>query len=108
VRSILADTPAFSFEPSLSPGGFKRVLRDARFAILLCIEPREVLSDDFVGAVAFDALRPEIPVGDIAAEVQQVNCVVANALHKQPELFFAPVQDLLGRLALGQVAVIFA
>ena len=52
--AVLADAPAFLFEPSLSRGGLQRLLRLAGFPIFLRVELREVAADDFVGQVALD------------------------------------------------------
>jgi hypothetical protein len=63
-----------------------------------------VAADNFVRQVAFDPLRTEIPVGHPAFGVEQVDGVVGDALHEQPELLFALLERLLDFLAFGQIA----
>jgi hypothetical protein len=70
----------------------------------VCVEARKVLPNDFVCEVSFDPLRTKIPVGDVAIQVQQVNGVVADALHEQAKLLLASVQHLFGGFPFGQVA----
>ena len=48
--AVLADAPAFFFEPALALGGLQRPLRLAGFPVFVRVEFREVLADDFVAA----------------------------------------------------------
>ena len=64
--AVLAHPPAFAFEPPLSHRGFQRPLRHRPWPILLGIESREMLADDFIRGIALDALGAGVPVGDDA------------------------------------------
>src|SRR5205085_8835056 len=63
-----------------------------------------MLSHNFLGGVALDALRPGVPVGDDAVEVQHVEGIVRHAFDQKPELALAFAQRLLRGLPLGDVA----
>ncbi len=102
-RPVLTDAPAFLFEASLARGRLEGALWLAGFPILVGIEHREMLADGLVREVALDPLRAQVPVAHAAVAVEHVDGVVGDALHQQPELFLAFLEDLLGGLALGQV-----
>ena len=55
--SVLANAPSLFFEASVIPDGLKCQLRKARRSVLVCVETRKVLPDDFVCEVPFDPLR---------------------------------------------------
>src|SRR6185503_13340769 len=48
------------------------------------VELREVLPDDLVGAVAFDALGTGIPGENVAVRIESEDGVVANAFDEEP------------------------
>ncbi len=62
-----------------------------------------MLSDDFFGGIAFDALRALIPTHDVPGGIQHDNRVVLHILHQQMKAFIALIQlvravfDLLAR-----------
>src|SRR5258708_2940632 len=62
-----------------------------------------MLVDDLLGAIAFDGLRPEVPAGDIAVHVQNVDGVVADVLHHHAEPLLARAHLLFGELPFGDV-----
>src|SRR6266852_9380176 len=102
--AVLADAPAFFFHSTIALDGFQHLLRLARFPIFIRVEYREVISDNFLGCVPFDAVRTKIPVRDNAFGVEHVDGVVGNTLHQQPELLLALLERFLSNLAFGQVA----
>ena len=55
-------------------------------------EPTEMLADDFIGVVTFDASRPRIPAGNLPGGVEHVGCVVGNAIDQKFEAAFALLQ----------------
>src|ERR1700733_75490 len=61
-------------------------------------------TDDFFWRVAFDALRAEVPVGHVALDIEHVDSIVCDALHKEPELLFAELEHPFGLPALGEIA----
>src|SRR5688500_4591096 len=66
-RPILADAPALLFEAALGSCDFERTPRQPCVQVLLRVEQGEVLTDDFVCGVAFEALRSRVPRRDDAA-----------------------------------------
>src|SRR5712664_1172769 len=104
LAAALADAPAFFFQSTIPLGGFQHLLRLAGFPIFVRVEYREVFSDNFLGRIPFDAVRTKIPVRHNAFRVEQVNGVVGNTLHQQPELLLAFLERFLGSPAFGQVA----
>src|SRR5215213_11035759 len=63
-----------------------------------------MLPDDFVCRVAFDALRPRVPVDDHAARIQHEDRVVHHAFDQQAEAALALTQGFLRRHSLRDVA----
>ena len=61
--AVLAHAQSFGFKPTIASGDFKGLLRRIRLTVLLCVEAREVLADNLLGAVAFDALCAPVPAG---------------------------------------------
>src|SRR6267142_1408601 len=102
--AVLADAPAFFFQSTIPLYGFQHLLRLARFPIFIRVKYREVISDNFLGCVPFDAVRAEIPVRHNAFWVEHVNGVVGNTLHQQFELLLALLERFLSNFAFGQVA----
>jgi hypothetical protein len=62
-----------------------------------------VLADDLFGAVSLDALGSEVPAGDVAVHVQNVDRVIADVLHHHAEPLLARAHLLFGQLPLGDV-----
>src|SRR6516225_1451832 len=82
-RAIFADAPAFVFEPTFCCGTSQLVLRPAAPLHLLGVEPREMLTSDFFGAIAKERGGPSIPACDVTVSVKQKDRVVANARYEQ-------------------------
>src|ERR1700761_5331814 len=61
-------------------------------------------ADDFLRPIALDALRAEVPIGDVALRIEHADGVVGDALHQEPELLLAELEPLFGQLAFGEVA----
>jgi hypothetical protein len=72
-----------------SHASFQRPLRHPVPAIFLSVEAREVLTQDFVGRVSLDPLRPSIPTRHVAVRVEHVDRVIGHALDKDPKLALA-------------------
>src|SRR5258708_28136239 len=62
-----------------------------------------MLADDLFGGISLDALRPEVPAGDVAVHVQNVDGVVADVLHHHAEALLARAHLLFGQLPFGDV-----
>jgi hypothetical protein len=56
--AVLTDAPALLFEPPFLVSRLQCSTRQVSGAVFLGIEAREVLADDLVGPVAFEALGP--------------------------------------------------
>jgi hypothetical protein len=69
--AVLADAPTFLFESALPGRGFQRLVGFAVFSILLGIEPREMLANDFFGPVALDPLGAGVPRGHPSVRFEQ-------------------------------------
>ena len=66
LRAVFANAKALCFKTSGLGGLTERGGWNAGGAVFIGIEAAEVLADDFVGGVAFDALGAGIPGGDVA------------------------------------------
>ena len=102
--AVLANPQPFVLEPALAGGDRQAALRQADGAILVGVELGEVLTDNFIGGVALEALAAEVPVGDQSVGIEHVDRVVGDPLHQQPEPLFAQPQRVLRPPLLGQVA----
>ena len=89
LAAVLADPPSLTFISALADGSFQRLLRQAVPAIMLSVEAGDVLTQDFVGRVSFDPLRPSIPARHVAIRVEHVDRVIGHALDKDPKLSLA-------------------
>src|SRR5690606_3410786 len=69
--AVLANPPAFGLEHAVAFGNFQRPGRQAGGAVLLGIEPGEMLSDDLVGRVALESLCAGIPARDDPVGIEQ-------------------------------------
>ena len=87
--TILANAPAFLFIPALFPGNSQGAQRLAVGPVDFGIEAGEVLPDDFLWRIALDPLAANIPAGDDAGRVQQVQRVVGNTFNQKSEITFA-------------------
>src|SRR5579883_1502978 len=103
-RSILAQAPGFRLETAFPRRRMKRARRRSRRAVGLGIKTREMVPDDFVGCIAFDALRAGIPAYDISVRIQHEDRIVRHAADELPELPLAFAQGLQRNAALRDVA----
>src|SRR5258708_2478242 len=62
--------------------------------ILWRVEERNVMSENFVGFVAFDRLGARVPAFDPTRGVQHENGVVPDAAHHEPGALFASAECL--------------
>ena len=102
--SVLARLPALVFDvaapasaPQLSFGDFSRDVFEPE-------ELRKVLADDLIRAVSEGALRPGGPERDQPVRAGGEHRVVVDAIHEQPEAFFALAQCHRGLVPLRTVA----
>ena len=102
--AVLALPPALGLEAAFALGDRQAARRLAAAAVLVGVEDREMLADDFVRPVALDALGAGVPVADDAAGVEHVDRVVGHALDQPAEQLLAASQLLLGLPSLGEVA----
>ena len=79
------------FTLSLPRGPGEKARRSPRRDILSSIKTGEVLSDDLVGAVAFDALRPAVPGRHFPRRIDHINRDVMDAFHEHPETLLRSV-----------------
>src|SRR6185369_13528973 len=104
LAAILAHPPVFVLEAAIARGNLELHLALPGANVLFWIEAREVAADDFLGPVAFDALRALVPGGDMARRIEDEDRVVLYALDEPSEAFFCGESSQLGIAALGQVA----
>ena len=81
--AVLADPPAFLFEPARSDGGLERESRLPVGDLRRRIEAGEVPAEDLVGLVAGDAFGPGVPAHDVAVRVEHEDGVVLHALDRE-------------------------
>jgi len=75
--------------------------------VLLGIETREVLADDFFRAITLDACGTAVPAHDLAARVEQVDGVVGEALDEQFKTPLTVLQALEGGLQFASALANF-
>ncbi len=75
-RAVLAYAPALLCVSFLLHRGLQFIPGFASFHILSRIEPCEVLTDDFLGPIPFDALGPGVPTDHAALGIEHVDGVV--------------------------------
>ena len=63
-----------------------------------------MLADDLLGAVTLDALRTRVPRHDVAVSIQQVDGVIAHALHDGAQLHITLADSLDRRSLLRGIA----
>src|SRR5690606_23781395 len=102
--AVLAEPPALLLVDAFARRGLERLLWHLPLPVLGGVEAGEVPADDLLGAVALDALRARIPVGDAPGRIEHEDRIVGDALDQQAEVALAGPQGLLGLLALGHVA----
>ncbi len=88
-RAVLADAPAFLFVAALFARDAECTGRFAVGAVRLCVEAREMLAEDLLGRIAFDALAADVPARDDAGGVEHVKGVVRDSFNQQTETPFA-------------------
>ncbi len=81
--AVLAQQPAFVLHLALGPGGGQCPLRRATAPVLLGVELREMLADDFGSRIALDPLRAGVPAGDEAGRIDQVDGIVCYGVDEQ-------------------------
>lgn len=69
--------------------------RNAAGAVLIRIELREILPNDLVGFVAFEALGALVPAHDVAVRIHQVDGIVADGLHEEAISGFRSAESML-------------
>src|ERR1700739_349087 len=65
--------------------------------VLVRVENRKVLPNNFAGAIPLDALGPRIPCPDIAIGIKHVDRVVGHGLDEHIQLAFS-IRDVLREL----------
>src|SRR5882672_5906193 len=103
LRAVLAHPPALALVAPLERGKLELHSRVATGRVIGEKEARIVLADDLVGEIALDALRPEVPAGDVALHVEHVDGVVAHVLYHHAEALLRDPHLLLGELPFGDV-----
>src|SRR5438105_2469066 len=94
--AVLAHAPGLLFVRSFPRGDFERLLRQTLLALFLGVEDGEMLADDLVGLVAFDAPGAGVPARDAALRIEHVDPVVGHPADQNAELVFACAQRPLG------------
>ena len=102
--AVFAVTPAFIFEAAVRQRNRQVGVRRAQQTLLRAVEYREMLPDDFLGKVAFGALRPGVPVHHAALQIQHIDGVVGHAFHQQAEALLLLALRAQHRLLFGAVA----
>ena len=102
--AILANPEAFLLIAALARGGGKCACRLAGGAIFFDIEAREMLPDDLLRRIAFDALCALIPACDRAVRIQHINRIIGHALDQQAELFLMLLDRRFRLPPFGQIA----
>ena len=103
-RAILPDAPAFRFETAFLRGRPQGVAGQVRGAILVGIEPREMLADDLVVRIALEPLRATVPARHLSLRIEHVDGVIVHTLDEQAEMLLALPERGLGGVPLGEVA----
>src|SRR5205085_11752697 len=103
-RAVFAQAPSFVFDAAFADGDLQLALRLVRGDVFLAVERREVLAEDFVGAILLDALGAEVPRNDAALSVEHEDRVVLHAFDEKTEQLLAVPQLLLGGAAIGEIA----
>jgi hypothetical protein len=99
--AILADAPSLRFKTAFDRGLSERVHGHALPLVLLCVEAREVLSDDLFAAITLDAFGSAVPSRDSSLRIEHEDRVVLYRLHQQLEMPFAVSQCLVHGTGFG-------
>ena len=78
--AVLAHAPAFGFVFAGVCCRYKCLFRNPVVSILLSIETREVLADDFLSGVALYSLRALVPIDDVSVGVKHENGIIDNRI----------------------------
>src|ERR1700686_1391042 len=78
-RTILADAPAFVFDPALADRSPKLLFWFAVLDVLVGIEAGEVSPDDLFRPIAFNPFRSKVPTNDPPVPAKHENRIVFNA-----------------------------
>jgi hypothetical protein len=103
-RAVLAQSPAFRLVFSLASCSRQSPVGEMRGPILLGVETAEVRADDFLGRIAFDALRAAVPARDVSIRVEVKDGVVDDAFNHLPEARFGLQKPPLGLVHFRHVA----
>src|SRR6266478_6274428 len=102
-RAVFTDSPPFVLALSALSCFRKFLFGLATRHIFSRIKHREVFSDDFLRAVAFQALGASIPADHVTQRVQAENGVLLHAFHERIEAFVAFKQGQFCKLALCNI-----
>ena len=93
-RTILADAPAFLFIAAGLACNRQRPCRAAGGLILVGVEAREMLADDFRRRVAFDPFAAGVPARHESLRIEHVQRVVCDTADQEPEVALAVQQRI--------------
>src|SRR4029078_278912 len=82
-RPVLAHTPAFSFELSLTTRGLQCPRRQASVSIFRRIEAWKMLSNNFTGGIALESFRAWVPACNDTRAIEHKNSVVRHCLNEE-------------------------
>lgn len=82
--AVLANPPPLLLETAFGRGLRQRPGRHAGGPVLVRIEAREMLADDFRRRIALEPLGPGVPADHPAVGVEHVDGVVGNGVDQQP------------------------
>jgi hypothetical protein len=105
-RAIAAHAPALAFEPAPLGRCRKRVLRELARLVFRREKAGEWLSDDLLGAIAFQPLCAGIPADDAAFEVDHVDGIIDDGVDQQlqpPGIVADGLALFLGRHSMSWV-----
>src|SRR6185312_10186333 len=103
-RAVLANPPAFLFEPAQAAGDLQLAVAAPGGDVLRQPEHRRMAADDLTRQVAVDAFGGRVPGGDPPLAIEHEDGVVLDRINEQAEPLFATPQVFLGAAAQGQVA----
>src|SRR5207302_907884 len=95
--AVLPNAPTLRLVTAFTGGGFEGAQMFFSTPVLVGVEDGKILPDDFMGAVAFDALGPGIPRPNMALGIQHVDSVVRHGLDEHIQLSLG-IRDLLPKL----------
>jgi hypothetical protein len=80
--AVFAHAPPGALETTRGARNLKRANRLSRTDIILSEEDTVISPDDFLSAIAFDALGAGVPAFHRAVEVQEINRIVDDVVNK--------------------------